>query len=94
MEKYRRKLNEQGATPAQAITPRTKTSLGYVNLGLPLHLTLDNNELNWADNSLDTQSVDQEYSAYAFGTLAKLDTDILKFWEVCDPSSTAKLTTH
>jgi hypothetical protein len=87
MEKYRRKLNEQSAVPAQAIGPRTKTSLGYVNLGLPSHLTLDNdNELNWADNSLDTQSVDQEYSTYAFGTLAKLDIDILKFWEVRDPS--------
>jgi hypothetical protein len=33
----------------------------------------------WADNSIDTQSVDQEYSAYAFGTLAKLNTDLLKF---------------
>jgi hypothetical protein len=80
-------LNEQSAAPARAISPRTKTSLGYVNLGLPSHLTLDDdNELNWADNSLDTQSVDQEYSTYAFGTLAKLDTDILKFWEVHDPS--------
>ena len=87
MEKYRRKLNEQNAAPAQAIAPRTKTSLGYVNLGLPSHLTLDDdNELNWADRSVDTQSVDQEYSAYAFGTLAKLDTDLLKFWEVRDSS--------
>lgn len=88
MEKYRRKLNEQSAAPAQAIAPRAKTSLGYVNLGLPSHLTLDDdNELNWADStSVDTQSVDQEYSAYTFGTLAKLDTDLLKFWEVRDPS--------
>jgi hypothetical protein len=89
MEKYRRKLNEQSATPArlEAIAPHAKTSLGYVNLGLPSHLTLDDdNELNWADNNVDTQSVDQEYSAYTFGTLAKLDTDLLKFWEVCDPS--------
>jgi hypothetical protein len=78
-------LNEQNAAPPQAITPCTKTSLRYVNLGLPSHLTLDDdNELNWADNSIDTQSVDQEYSAYAFGTLAKLDIDLLKFWEVCD----------
>ena len=87
MEKYRRKLNEHNAMPAQAISPHTKTLLRYVNLGLPSHLTLDDdNKLNWTDNSLDTQSVDQEYSAYAFGTLAKLDTDILKFWEVRDPS--------
>ena len=87
MEKYWRKLNEQSTVPAQAIGPHTKTLLGYVNLSLPSHLTLDDdNELNWADNSLDTQSVDQEYSAYAFGTLAKLDIDILKFWEVRDPS--------
>ena len=87
MEKYQRKLNEQSTVPAQAISPHTKTSLRYVNLSLPLHLTLDDdNELNWADNSLDTQSVDQEYSTYAFGTLAKLDIDILIFWEVHDPS--------
>jgi hypothetical protein len=87
MEKYHKKLNEQSVMPAQAIAPCTKTLLRYVNLGLPSHLTLNNdNELNWADNSLDTQSVDQEYSTYAYGTLAKLDTDILKFWEVCDPS--------
>ena len=87
MEKYRRKLNEQSAMPAPAVAPRTKTSLGYVNLGLPSRLTLDDDdELNWADNSLDPQSVDQEYSAYAFGALAKLDTDILKFWEVRDLS--------
>src|SRR5271168_1627318 len=61
MEKYRRKLNEQSAMPAPAVAPGTKTSLGYVNLGLPSRLTLDDDdELNWADNSLDP-SVDQEY---------------------------------
>jgi hypothetical protein len=96
MEEYRKKLNEQCTTdvmPAQAIAPPAKTTLGYVNLGLPSRLTLDSddeNGLNWAQaNSgldTDTQSVDQEYSAYAFGALTKLDVDILKFWEVRDPS--------
>jgi hypothetical protein len=98
MEEYRIKLKEQDTTETQVhaatgITPPGpglpgKTSLGYINLGLPSRLTLDDDDegLNWATNSsLDTQSVDQEYSAYAFGTLAKIDVDILQFWEVCNP---------
>lgn len=93
MERYRLKLDaNNGARTGNASSalagatgpaPKEKTVLGYVNLGLPSNLNLtDDNELDWAETSFDTQSVDQEYHSYAYGVLTKLDANILKFWEV------------
>lgn len=88
MEKYRLKNENNGSVLAN-VTPtppsKEKTALGYVNLGLPSNLNLtDDNELDWAETSFDTQSVEEEYRSYGFGVLTKLDVNILKFWEVCE----------
>jgi hypothetical protein len=87
MEQYRLKLNmNNNSIPVSAVLPTLpkKTTLGYVNLGLPSNFNLtDDNELGWGETSLDTQSVDEEYHSYGYGVLTKLDVDILKFWEVC-----------
>jgi hypothetical protein len=95
MEQYRdrAKLNNNNSVPnvLSSPAPKGKTALGYVNLGLPSNLNLgDDNELNWAEKSFDTQSIDEEYRSYGFGVLTRLDVDILKFWEVCleSPSTT------
>ena len=87
MEKYRLKLNTNDGVPHSTVLPtpppKEKTSLGYVNLGLPSNLNLtDDDELGWAETSFDTQSVDEEYRCYSFGALTRLDVNILKFWEV------------
>lgn len=98
MEKYRLKLNGNDSVPNIPNLPsraKDKTALGYVNLGLPSNLNLtDDNELDWAETSFDTQSVEEEYRSYGFGVLTKLDVNILKFWEVreiyCELSSTTQ----
>jgi len=71
--------------PGQTTSLSTKkTALGYVNLGLPSHFDIDDNEMNWSDNSLNMQNVEQEYYPYVLGNKSWLDVDLLKFWEVCD----------
>jgi hypothetical protein len=84
MKQYQLKLNTNtDPTVLLTPTPKEKTALGYVNLSLPLHLNLTNDdELGWAETSFDTQSVNEEYHSYSFGVLTKLDVNILKFWEV------------
>jgi hypothetical protein len=79
MTTYRKKLSNSDVVP---VATTGKTFLGYVNLGLPSNLNLDDDGMNWAESSSATQSVDQEYTAYGFGAPTKLDVDILKFWEV------------
>lgn len=89
METYRTKLGPPAAASAgssaqacASVAP--KTNLGYINLGLPSHLNIDDNSLNWADTSMEDCSVKDEYSAYAFGVRSKIDVNLLKFWEVRD----------
>jgi hypothetical protein len=83
MEQYRLKKNIPNVRATPQAAPKKKTSLGYVNLSLPSNLNLtEEDELNWAETSFETQTVDAEYSAYSFGVLTKLDVNILKFWEV------------
>ena len=57
----------------------SKTMLGYVNLGLPSHLNINDDSLNWADMSMDQQSVHEEYHTYSFGAHMKMDVNLLKF---------------
>ncbi|RDB18681.1 hypothetical protein Hypma_014779 [Hypsizygus marmoreus] len=58
-----------------------KTSVGWLNLGLALEFMEDDN-MSWgASNSGGPMTVDQEFRDYG-GHLSKLDTDIVKFWEV------------
>src|ERR1700728_1819828 len=83
MEQYRLKKNIPNVRATSQAAPKGKTSLGYVNLGLPANLNLtEEDELNWVETSFETQTVDAEYSAYGFGVLTKLDVNILKYWEV------------
>jgi hypothetical protein len=81
MEKYKAKLGPSNGTPDESGASRT--SLGYVNLGLPAHLNIDD-DMNWADTSMEDRSVRDEYHAYSFGMRSKMDINLLKFWEVCD----------
>ena len=75
----------QQSPPGQTTSLSTrKTALSYVNLGLLSYFDIDNNELNWLDNSLNMQNVDQKYHTYVLGNKSWLDVDLLKFWEVCD----------
>ena len=89
MEMYRTKLGLLAAASAGSSTQAhtsvaPKTNLGYINLGLPSHLNIEDNSLNWADTSMEHCSVMNEYSTYAFGVRLKIDVNLLKFWEVCD----------
>lgn len=93
MEQYRDRLksNTNNSVPTVDVSsthaPKERTTLGYVNLGLPSNLNLiDDDELDWASTSSDRQSVDEEYHSYGYGVLTKLDVDILKFWEVHESS--------
>jgi hypothetical protein len=87
MAKYRKKYNigVVSANAAAASSKTTKTSLGYVNLGLPSNLNIDDDDdLNWDDNNKEILSLEAEYQGYAFGSRPGIDTDLLLYWEVSD----------
>ena len=59
------------------------TSLGYVNLGLPSRLNVDDeNDMNWFETSIEGQSVDEEFAAYDHSKRAPIDQDLLVYWGV------------
>ena len=88
METYRTRLGPPDvAGPSSRTLVAPKTNLGYINLGLPSHLNVDDDSLNWADTSMEHRSALDEYRAYGFGVRSRIDVNLLKFWEVCTQSS-------
>lgn len=72
-------------TPVAAGSSMIQTSLGYVNLGLPSRLNVDNeDDMNWPDVSVEGQSVDAEFTAYDRSKRAPIDQDLLSYWGVSD----------
>lgn len=83
MYKYRSRIGP--SSPARPAPTARKTSLGYVKLGIPSkYNVLANDDMNWNDNSVETPSVDKEYKAYVNGTRARIDVDLVKYWDVSD----------
>jgi hypothetical protein len=61
------------------------TELGYMNYGLPLHLNVDNDDMNWPKVSVERQSIDEEFDSYDHSKYTSLDQDLLLHWEVSSP---------
>jgi hypothetical protein len=71
-------------TPVTSVTTGSSmTSLGYVNLGLPSRLNVDDeDDMNWLEASVEGQSVDEEFTAYDHSKQAPIDQDLLSYWGV------------
>jgi hypothetical protein len=87
MRKYRARNSATCPRPAsRSRIASKKTTLGYVNIGLPSQYSVDDDDdLNWSTRGSGIRTVEEEYRLYAFGALSDfdtLDTDLLKFWEV------------
>ena len=89
MVKYRGKNSTtRTQPPSPSRIASKKTSLGYVNIGLPSQYNVDDDDddgLDWSIGGSGVRTVEEEFRLYAFGTLTDfevLDTDLLKFWEV------------
>ena len=89
MQRYHDRLVAE--TDSQSMSPAQpqKTSLGYVNAGLPMpslpsryHIEDD---LSWQNKQGELKSVDEEFREYGYGSINghDLDMDLVKFWEVC-----------
>lgn len=87
MQKYRVRMGlTTPANPEQSVK-KTKTQIGYVNLGLPSRFNVAD-ELNWAGSRTQASSIDEEYRKYVTGTLTEMDINLVKYWEVCEFFST------
>jgi hypothetical protein len=59
------------------------SSLGYVNLGLPSRLNVDDeNDMNWVEASGEGQSVVEEFNSYDHSKRTPMDQDLLSYWGV------------
>jgi hypothetical protein len=84
MSEYRARLGigmVTAATPTPAQS--TSTNLGYINLGLPSQLTIDDeNDMSWPEVSLEGLSVDEEFRTYNSTKRTAINQDLLSYWEV------------
>jgi hypothetical protein len=84
MTEYRLK-HSIGVAPASSSPVAggsSMTSLGYVNLGLPSRLNVEETDMNWDEASVEGQSVSEEFSAYDLSKRAPIDQDLLVYWGV------------
>lgn len=88
MVEYRRRLSIDTVIPTPAPSATVvPTALGYVNLGLPSELNVDDeDDMSWPEPSMEGQSIDEEYSSYNSTHRSKMDVDLLSYWEVRLPS--------
>jgi hypothetical protein len=86
MSKFRTRLGIGMVSAIPTPTSATPTSLGYVNLGLPSQLIIDDeNNMNWPEPSLEGQLVDKEFTSYNCSKWTRIDQDLLSYWEVSLP---------
>src|ERR1700688_2152828 len=86
MVEYRKRHGIGMVVPSAPATT-SRTALGYVNLGLPSELSIDDDDsMNWPEVSMEGQSIDKEYNSYNHTARSKMDVDLLLYWEVSTPS--------
>lgn len=69
--------------PAPSTSASRLTDIGYINHGIPSEFNvMDEDDMAWSETSVDIPSVDSEYKDYTRGARLRMDTDLVKFWEV------------
>ena len=82
MQTYRDRMDPSSLTQAELSTSKKKTAR-YGTVVLPSRFNItDDDVMNWSENSVEVNTIEDEYRVYSRGPRTSMKTDILKFWEV------------